>query len=127
MAGSRLMEEFMQMTCPHTLNAMQHLVMAMADFQKNAGKKTFFGRDKGVKSYQNFLQKLRDMLHAMILDRLITEATPTEKVNAEILSKIDLFSRAFPNWHDAYTFAEYYFRTNQDEAIATLERLRGAA
>lgn len=30
---------------PHTFNALQKLVMAMADYKKNRGKKTRFKRD----------------------------------------------------------------------------------
>ena len=33
---------------PHTFNALQKLVMAMAAYEKNRGKKTLFGKDKGI-------------------------------------------------------------------------------
>lgn len=40
-----------QSECPHTFNALQHLVMAMAGVANNRGKKSFFGRDKGLAAY----------------------------------------------------------------------------
>lgn len=35
---------------PHTFNALQKLVMAMAAYKKNRGKKTMLGKDKGLDS-----------------------------------------------------------------------------
>ena len=71
MAGIRLVEESMQRQTPHTLNALQKLVMAMGAVSKNAGKKTVFGRDKGQEAYSHFLQMLRATIHAMVLDGLV--------------------------------------------------------
>lgn len=47
MAGLKLVEEAMSRNTPHTLNAFQHLVMAMADVRKNAGKKHSLAVTKG--------------------------------------------------------------------------------
>jgi hypothetical protein len=43
----------------HTFNSLQRLVMAMAKFQKNRGRKTLFGRDKGRAAWEAFEQELR--------------------------------------------------------------------
>lgn len=61
----------LQASIPHTFNAMQHLVMAMAVFQKSRSKKSFFGRGKGLIAYKKFEDKPRDTFLAMALDELI--------------------------------------------------------
>ena len=60
MAGIRMFEDQLRIMTPHTFNASQKLVMAMADVANNAGKTTFFGRDKGQQSYAKFLAALKD-------------------------------------------------------------------
>lgn len=124
MAGIRLFEEQLRLMTPHTYNALQKLVMAMAGVAKNAGKKTFFGRDKGQESYSEFLSMLKVTLQSMVLDGIIREATPTEEVTSKLESKIREFKMAFPNWQDAYGFAAMFFEENREDAMATIERLR---
>ena len=124
MAGIRLVEESMQRQTPHTLNALQKLVMAMAAVSKNAGKKTLFGRDKGQEAYSHFLQVLRATVHAMVLDGLVQEATPSTEVCDTMLTNIKTFALAFPNWQDAYGFAGYFFGEQRLNASAAIERLR---
>ncbi len=93
---------------PHTFNALQHLVMSMADFANSRGKKTIFGRDKGLAAYKKFEEKFKDTLLAMVLDGLIERnATPTQ-ARTSLIKAIDLFATAFPNWQDAYRFANEF-------------------
>jgi hypothetical protein len=124
MAGVRLFEEQLQLATPHTFNALTKLVMAMADVTKSAGKRTFFGRDKGQEAYSRFLEALKKTLHAMVLDGVIREATPAEQVANELERKLQKFSMAFPNWQDAYAFAGMFLGEKRGDAIATIERLR---
>ena len=124
MAGIRLFEEQLRLMTPHTYNALQKLVMAMADVAKNAGKTTFFGRDKGQESYSKFLAMLKVTVQAMVLDEVIRESTPTEEVLVELQGKLEKFSMAFPNWQDAYGFAAVFLGKQRQDAIATVERLR---
>jgi hypothetical protein len=63
--------EVFQANLPHTFNALQHLVMAMSDFVNSRGKKSFFGKDKGLAEYKKFEEKLKDTLLAMVLDGVI--------------------------------------------------------
>ena len=124
MAGIRMFEEQLRLMTPHTYNALTKLVMAMAGVAKNAGKKTFFGRDKGQESYSKFLATLKITLHSMVLDDIIQESTPSEEVLAELESKLQKFKMAFPNWQDAYEFAAMFFEKNRKDALAAIERLR---
>ena len=126
MAGIRMFEEQLQIMSPHTLNALQKLVMAMADLAKNAGKKTFFGRDKGQEAYAKFLSTLKVTIHSMILDGVITEATPSSQAVDTLEQKLKLFSMAFPNWQEAYGFAAVFFGQSRQDAVAAIERLRSS-
>lgn len=109
---------------PHTFNALQELVMAMAAVSKNAGKKTFFGRDKGQESYARFLRALRGTIHSMVLDSIIRESTPTDEAALRLEGFLRQFQETFPNWQDAYGFAEIFFGENRADAIAAIGRLR---
>ena len=124
MAGIRMFEEQLRLMTPHTFNALTKLVMAMAGVAKNAGKKTFFGRDKGQESYSKFLETLKITLQCMVLDGVISESTPTEDVISELESVMNKFKMAFPNWQDAYGFSTTFFEENRKDAMAAIERLR---
>ena len=124
MAGIRMFEDQLRVMCPHTYNALQKLVLAMADIARNAGKKTFFGRDKGQEAYSKFLATLKATVQAMVLDELIREATSTEDVLVVLEEKFRKFSLAFPHWQDAYGFSAVFFGQGRTDAIATIERLR---
>ena len=124
MAGIRMYEDQLRIMTPHTFNALQKLVMAMADVSKNLGKTTFFGRDKGQESYSQFLHALKVTLQSMVLDKIVNDATATEDVLAALEDKLAKFSEAFPNWQDAYKFAGTFIYDNRESALATVERLR---
>lgn len=124
MAGLRMIEENMRVLTPHTLNALQKLVMVMADIRKDAGKKTLFGRDKGQQTYAKFLETLKITVHSMILDGVIQESTNSGDVADELLSRIKTFALAYPSWQDSYGFASYFLIDQRQNAIATIERLR---
>ena len=101
--------ETFQTECPHTFNSLQHLVMAMAKVSKNQGKKSFFGRDKGLAAYKTFEDKLRDTILAMVLDGVIKRNSPATDVRKILITGIQLFASAFPNWQDDYQYAHEYF------------------
>ena len=123
MAGNKLFEEQLRIMTPHTYNALTKLITAMAGVSKNAGKKTFFGRDKGQEAYEKFLNSLKVTLQCMVLDEVIRESSTTEEVILELEGKIQKFKMAFPNWQDAYSVSDMFFESKED-AIATIERLR---
>ena len=97
-----------QAHAPHTFNALQQLVMAMADFANNRGKKSFFGRDKGLEAYKKFEDKFRDTLLAMVIDGIVQRNVDPEPARLKLIEAIEVFSYAFPNWQDAYIFADEF-------------------
>jgi hypothetical protein len=113
----------LQDSAPHTFNALQHLVMAMAGVVKYRGKKSLFGKDKGLIAYKEFEQKLRDLMLAMVLDGFIERNAQPPVVRQVICNAIGHFAEAFPNWQDAYSFADEYFIDNSRAAEERIQAL----
>lgn len=112
-----------QAQAPHTFNALQHLVMSMADFANNRGKKSFFGRDKGLSAYKKFEDKFRDTLLAMVLDGVIERNAAPSLARTRLIEAIGAFEAVFPNWQDAYAFAKEFL---VESAAIAEDRIRSA-
>ena len=95
----------LQARFPHTYTAMEHLIMAMADAHINHGKTTFFGNDKGLKSYMKFEEKLKGTLLAMSMDGLISRTATANEFRETLEAVVDAWFEIFPNWPDAQTFS----------------------
>jgi hypothetical protein len=95
----------LQARLPHTYTAMEHLIMAMADAYNNHGKTTFFGNDKGLKSYMKFEEKLKGALLAMTMDRLVSRTATANEFREQLKTVVDAWFEIFPNWPDAQIFA----------------------
>ena len=106
---------------PHTFNALQKLVMAMAAYQKNRGKKTIFGKDKGLDSYKKFESVLRDTMLAMVVDGAVESNVKAKECRETLTEMIAAFAEVFPNWQDAYSFGNEYFIKN---AATAEDRIR---
>jgi len=102
-------EEEFRNQYPHTLHALQNLIMAIVDYQKNQGKFSLFGKDKGLKVYQKFMESVRDTRDAMIMDKVINENASQSEFYKILLENIVVFSTIYPNWQDAYKYAFEYF------------------
>jgi hypothetical protein len=94
---------------PHTFNSLQKLVMAMAAYEKNRGKKTLFGKDKGLDAYKKFEGVLKDTLLAMVVDGAVARNIGAKECRETLTEMIAAFAEVFPNWQDAYSFADNYF------------------
>ncbi|MEW7986747.1 MAG: hypothetical protein AB2805_03830 [Candidatus Thiodiazotropha sp.] len=112
-----------QIRFPHTFNSLQQLVMAMAKYEKNRGKKTLFGKDKGLNSYKKFEDVLRDTLLAMVVDGVVPRNVAAKECRVTLTEMIGAFAEVFPNWQDAYSFAENYFIKNAGTAEARIEHM----
>ncbi len=106
---------------PHTFNALQKLVMAMAAYEKNRGKKTLFGKDKGLAAYKKFEDILKDTLLAMVVDGAVARNIGAKECRETLTDMIAGFAEVFPNWQDAYSFANNYFIQN---ATAAEDRIK---
>lgn len=125
MAGIRMYQEQLPILYPHSFAAIQKLVMAMADFEKNIGKRSLFGRDKGAIAYEQFLNSLRQTVTCMTLDCKIRESSSVTEVVAALEELLTKFSMAYPNWEDAYKFANHFFSANnREDYTAVINRIR---
>ncbi len=115
----------LQAKIPHTYAAFEHLIMSMADAHNNKGKSTFFGYDKGLKSYVKFEERLKNSLIAMTLDGLVSRFDSAEEFRSMLVSLIALWFEIFPNWNDAEAFAREKFTKNPTEARKLIAMLIG--
>ena len=119
--------EAFQGTYPHTFNALQKLVVAMAKYQSSRGKTTWFGRDKGLAAYKLFESNLLDSLLAMVLDGIIKRNTSPTECRNQLLEALKAFEAIFPNWQDAYSFAQEYLVRDATVAEDRIRDLFGGA
>ncbi|MFM0125962.1 MULTISPECIES: hypothetical protein [Paraburkholderia] len=126
-ARIRMLAEQMQIRTPHTFNVLERMVMTIADTVKNEDKKTLLGRDKGIQSYSRFLSVLNPTIHAMVLDGVIKEASPTDDVLTEFEHRLRKFSMAFPNWKDADGFVGTFLGECAPDSVPTTDRLRSTS
>ena len=115
--------EALQAGFPHMFNSLEHLVMAMADFANNRGKRSLFGNDKGLAAYKRFEAKFQDTLLAMVVDGLIERNASPSQAREMLVRAIEQFATAFPNWQDAYAFAHEFLVVKS--AVAD-DRIRSA-
>jgi hypothetical protein len=125
MAGLRLYQEQLPILYPHTFAGMQKWVMAMADVSNDIGKKTWFGKDKGAIAYQKFLSSLKQTIIGLTLDGKIRESASADEVVSALEEVLSKFALAFPNWPEAYRFANSFFsQNNKSDYMAVINRLR---
>jgi hypothetical protein len=115
----------LQARIPHTYTAFEHLIMAMADAYNSRGKTSFFGHDKGLKSYLKFEEKLKGALMAMTLDGLVQRFDTSEKFREALLLVVDAWFQIFPNWPDAQAFAHEKLIANPADARRLISSLIG--
>ncbi len=108
---------------PHTLLSFQKLTRAMASLYGARGKKTWFGRDRGLAAYTLFEEKLRDTLLAMVLDGMLERDAEAEAFRSSLVAFGAAFQQAYPNWQNAYAFAEEYFIDSAGQATARIQDL----
>ncbi len=115
----------LQDAIPHTFNSLQKFVMAMAKFQKHRGKKTLFGRDKGREAWEVFEQELKKIMTSMFMDGVVNRSASPDQVREKLIECIGAFAAVFPNWQDAYGFAEEFFVDDKETANDVIKALRG--
>jgi len=118
--GARRLEA----VAPNSYNAWTHVTPALARYAKQEGKRSFLGRDKGEKAYQDLTAKLRLVVLGLYADGLLSPgATPNSCLVATLQSLVD-FKDVFPNWGDAYSAAYKTFVVRSDEMLPILRSLQ---
>jgi len=116
----------LQTRIPHTYTAMEHLIMAMADAHNNQGKTSFFGHDKGLKSYLKFEEKLKGALLAMTMDGFISRSQSAEEFRNALQVVMTAWFDIFPNWPDAQAFAAQKIFSDKSAGNQLIRALIGA-
>ncbi len=99
--------------------------MAMADANNNRGKTTFFGNDKGLKSYMKFEERCKGTLLAMMMDGLVKRTDNAENYREALIAVLAAWQQIFPNWPDAFSFAREKFVGDPMEARRLISSLIG--
>lgn len=107
--------------------ALQKLVPAMADVVNHAGKKSLFGRDKGIDAQLAFVRSLLLCVRAMLIDNLISKQTNGSEILGQLTILVGLFRTAYPNWQEAYIYFEWMRVENRLITIDRLEIARDGA
>ena len=95
---------------PRTNEPFQRLIMAAADAGKNAGKKSWFGKDKGQESFAKFMNILtRDVALALVEDGQVSDPCNPKEVLLAVMKAKGTFQEAYPNWQDAYRFMDWFY------------------
>ena len=99
--------------------------MAMADAHNNQGKKTFFGNDKEIKSHIKFEEKLKNSLLALTMDGLVARHASATDFRDTLLTVLAAWFEIFPNWPDAYAYANTMLISNKRDACQLISVLIG--
>lgn len=109
---------------PHTFNSLQQLVMRMADYAKHRNKKTWWGKNRARKNWVRFEEEVKNTITSMYLDEIIDRNASPDDVRESIYKSIEIFSTVFPNWQDAYVFAEEFFVRSPEKANQLIDALK---
>lgn len=101
---------------PRTFRILQDLVLAMEKCAKDYGKKSLFGKDKGVAALQKFGVALTETLQAMVEDNIVSRTDSPSVIRLQLIKMIERFAQVFPNWHVSYAFANEFFVNRADVA-----------
>lgn len=107
MAGDPHARAALDRFAPLSYAALQVMIMAMDDYVKNIGKKSFFGRDKGQDAQVKYLEYFMRLMLAMNKDGHTTPDSEPQQVLEKMTALVKLFRQAFPNWPDAYQFFDF--------------------
>ena len=125
MADITMLRREMQASTPNTHGALTFMVPAMEGAAKNAGKKSFFGADKGAKALATFLDTFKRAVYALYDDELVSVDDDLPTVFGALSSQLERFAKAYPNWPEAYQFAQFFFSTeNRHVHIPILQEVR---
>ena len=125
MADITMLRREMQVSTPNTHGALTFMVPAMEGAAKNAGKKSFFGADKGAKALATFLDTFNRAVYPLYDDELVSVDDDLPTVFGALSSQLERFAKAYPNWPEAYQFAQFFFSTeNRHVHIRILQEAR---
>lgn len=121
MAGIEQARAALDRFAPHSHRAMQNFVMTMADVVNNAGKKSFFGKDKGLAAMGRFGKAFQTLLIAMATEGQLGESVTAEDVADRVDILMKVFKDGYPNWQEAYLYYEWLTTENRERYLQMIE------
>jgi hypothetical protein len=110
----------LETTSPNITNAWTHIIPVLEKFAKCVGKRSLFGRDKGVLVYRKLEEKLRLAVLGLYGDGLLSQGAQTEDCLIALVRSLALFKDAYPNWPHAYAAGYDVFVKGRDNIIGVL-------
>jgi hypothetical protein len=117
-----LQEDFFK-KYPHSANSLTKFLVAMDNAKKHTGKKTLFGKDKGLEAFIEFKKRLNELINSCILDGVITGNEDTDYIRGTVINSVGAAMDVWPNWPVAYAFAEEFFVDEPDVANSTINQV----
>ena len=74
-------------------------------------------------AYKKFEEKFKDTLLAMVLDGVAERNATPSHIRTELIKAIALFAATFPNWQEAYAYANEFL---VDSAAVAEDRIQSA-
>lgn len=121
MAGNEHARAALDRFAPHSHGAMKNFVMAMAGVVNNAGKKSFFGKDKGLAAMERFMKAFQVLLITMATEGQLGESDTAEDVADRVDIFMKVFKDGYPNWQDAYLYYEWMTTENRERYLQMIE------
>lgn len=86
---------------PRSFRQLQDMTLAAVKAQRNSGKRSIFGKDKGAEAFNKFMHVATKLCETLVQEGATRtgpdESNELEKINFIIQS----FFFAYPNWKDA--------------------------
>lgn len=124
MAGSPEARAALDRFAPASHRALQNLVAAMTDVVKNTGKKSLFGKDKGLIAQEAFIKSLLQITHAMLIDGRVQKSFSGDQILDQLTSLMKVFVQGYPNWPEAELYYSWLTTDNRPATCNRLERAR---
>jgi hypothetical protein len=119
--------EMLQKSTPHTFRALQQLVPALSTTTRYRGKSFLFGRGAQHQAAAQVEDRVKDVLAAMIKDRLIDRRQDAEICRQRLIAAIRDFAAAYQDQDEAYSIADEYLETHAAEAKKRIREFMSSA
>ena len=86
---------------PWSFQALQRMAVSASKAYKNAGKKSWLGRDKGAESYAEFMSSVQVLGSYLESEGYLGQAGRSGDTWVDVCKVVRAFFVAYPNWQDA--------------------------
>lgn len=106
----RFLTEVFGPSNPKTFRSLQDLALAAAKANRNAGKISLFGNDKGGESLYKFQRTVEKLYESMLAEGMFGDLPTVFEQFSKMDDVVQLFFFAYPNWKDAESVWEHHIK-----------------